>query len=168
MIVLQLAILCFAITLALAWVVLRMLFWKDPRCKRRPQKPWWSSGDSSQQNEADCPSGRSSVGSGSEGVEGSNYDNSTYLPHLDLGNDGAPRDMATPEDSCESVAAGTASEYSHLRMHDFAFAFVGRSGRWWTYAIVTEKYKGEIVLVADGNGRTKVLVGGTVPCRFGW
>merc|ERR1712029_762603 len=70
----------------------------------------------------------------------------TYLHHLDLGDSPSPRDMATNSDP---------GEIDGLRTH--AFAFVLRSDRSWTYAILAGREKDAMLFVVDTEGNTKNL-----------
>ena len=81
----------------------------------------------------------------------SNFDRSTFLPHLDLGDAGTTRDMILFEHS-PSIALKIMNS---LRVHDFAF--IQRSSGQWTYAIIAEKREDAIRFVVNGNGDTKTL-----------
>ena len=70
----------------------------------------------------------------------------TCLPHLDLG------DAASPQD----IHSRTSDVIiSSLQKHDFAFIL--RSDKRWTYAIVADRQVDRIVFVVHTMGRTKVL-----------
>lgn len=70
----------------------------------------------------------------------------TYLHHLDLGDAASSNDMSINSEP---------SKIASLKNHDFAFVL--RSNKQWTYAIIADKKDDQIVFVVDTEGSTKVM-----------
>jgi len=117
--------------------------WKDGI----PVKFWMPGGTKMKRQE------QTSRSSSSKNATNVGDHNSTFLPHLDLGDVGTTKDMNTFESILSKPIA--LERMNCLRVHDFAFIL--RSHGQWTYAIIADKQDDAIRFVMNANGDTKVL-----------
>jgi len=118
--------------------------WKDGI----PVKFWTPGGTKKKRQEHNSRSSSSSKNATNVGDH-----RSTFLPHLDLGDVGATRDMNAFEAILSIPIA--LERMNCLRVHDFVFLL--RSDGRWTYAIIADKQDDAIRFVVNTNGDTKVL-----------